>query len=320
MQKSINPPSLRFEENDFSAKRVWERLPVVRGRLIEDAPLADQTWFRVGGPAEVLFRPADAEDLAFFLQNLPDDVPVTVIGVASNLLVRDGGVPGVVVRLGPQFAQISTDGTHIRVGAGALDLNVARAAQKAGLAGLEFLCGIPGTLGGGIRMNAGAYGREFKDIVVEVEALDRDGVRHVLKPEQLGFAYRHSNLPADWSVLSATLQGIPGDAAEIRQRMQEIQDRRAETQPIREKTGGSTFANPDNDPQGRKSWQLIDQAGCRGLTLGGAMMSDKHCNFMINTGAATAADLENLGEDVRRRVREKFGIELRWEIKRIGIS
>lgn len=297
-----------------------DRLPAVRGKLSVNEPLADQTWFRVGGPAEVLFRPADETDLAAFLKECPDDVPVTIIGVASNLLVRDGGVPGVVIRLGPSFARIQIQNTDLIAGAGAVNLNVARAAQTAGLAGLEFLSGIPGTIGGGLRMNAGAYSREFKDIVLEAYAIDRHGNRRTLSPQEIGFSYRHTSAPEDLIYTGATLHGMPDDPAAILARMQEIQNTRASSQPIREKTGGSTFANPEQDPQHRKSWQLIDAAGCRGLKIGNAMMSEKHCNFLINTGGATAADIENLGEEVRRRVKEKFGIELRWEIKRIGIS
>jgi UDP-N-acetylmuramate dehydrogenase len=298
-----------------------KRLPRdVRGKLLADEPLADQTWFRVGGPAEVLFKPADEEDLAAFLARCPVDIPVTVIGVASNLLVRDGGVPGVVIRLGPAFAQVKAMGASLLAGAGAIDLNVARAAAAAGIAGLEFLSGIPGTVGGGLRMNAGAYGREFKDIVVEAHVLIRDGQRKTLTPAEIGFSYRHTEAPEDCVFVSALLRGEAGDAKQIQERMQEIQKARAETQPIREKTGGSTFANPDQDPQRRKSWQLIDAAGCRGLKIGGCQVSEKHCNFLINSGDATAADIEALGEEVRRRVAEESGITLRWEIKRIGVK
>ncbi|MDR3450326.1 MAG: UDP-N-acetylmuramate dehydrogenase [Alphaproteobacteria bacterium] len=289
------------------------RLPAVRGRLMANAPFA--TWFRAGGPAEILFSPADEDDLAQFLASCPDDVPVTVLGVASNTLVRDGGVPGAVVKLGPAFAGVKAAGETVRAGAGAVDLNVASAAQAAGIEGLEFLCGIPGTVGGGLRMNAGAYGREFKDIVVSVEAVTRKGERRVLSPADMGFHYRHTHAPEDLIFTSALLRGLRGDAVEIQARMTEIQKSRAESQPIREKTGGSTFANPP----GQKAWQLIEAAGCRGLKRGEAMMSDKHCNFLINTGNATAADIENLGEEVRQRVKENSGIDLRWEIKRIGV-
>jgi len=291
-----------------------DRLPRPRGRIAADAPLAPLTWFRVGGPAEVLFRPADEEDLAAFLAGVPDDVPVTVVGVASNLLVRDGGVRGVVVRLPAAFGTIAADGGTVTAGAAALDLTVARTAQEAGIAGLEFLAGIPGTIGGAVRMNGGAYGRETKDALVSVVAVDRAGRRHEAPAQSLGLSYRHSGFPADWIVTSAVLRGEPGAPAAIAERIEAIQQARADSQPIRARTGGSTFANPD----GMKAWELIDRAGCRGLAMGGARVSEKHCNFLINEGTATAADLEALGEEVRRRVREASGIELRWEIKRIG--
>jgi UDP-N-acetylmuramate dehydrogenase len=307
-------------QNTFADSDLAERLPPTRGRVEANAPLADQTWFRVGGPAEVLYKPYDAEDLAYFMAHLDDDIPVTILGLASNTLVRDGGVPGVVVKLGPQFSNIRVDGVMVTAGAGAVDLNVARAAQAAGVTGLEFLCGIPGTIGGGLRMNAGAYGREFRDIVIEAEVIDRHGRLQRLGLTELGFTYRHSAVPEDWVFLAATLQGERGDPLQIEKRMKEIQEQRAATQPIREKTGGSTFANPDDDPQQRKSWQLIEQAGCRGLKIGGAQVSEKHCNFLINAGKATAADIEALGEEVRKRVQEKFGVTLRWEIRRIGVA
>ena len=291
-----------------------ERLPPVRGRLSADAPLAPVTWFRVGGPAEVMFRPADPEDLAAFLAAKPADVPVTVIGVASNLLVRDGGVKGVVVRLGRGFVDIKVEDTEIEAGAGALDINVALTCQQAGVAGLEFMSGIPGTVGGGLRMNAGAYGREIKDVLVNATALDPLGGRHTLELAALGLGYRHCDLPEDWIFIAAHFAGSAGDAAEIGRRMSEIQSAREASQPIRARTGGSTFANPP----GHKAWELIDRAGCRGLTMGGAAISEKHANFLINTGAATAAELEALGEEVRRRVFETTGIRLRWEIRRLG--
>lgn len=291
-----------------------DRLPATRGRLAADAPLAPVTWFRVGGPAEVLFRPADEEDLRAFLAACPEDVPVTVVGVASNLLVRDGGIPGVVVRLGRGFAEISVEDGRLRAGAGALDLNLALAARDAGLGGLEFLSGIPGTVGGAVRMNAGAYGREVKDAIVGAVAVDRQGRRHRLDRDALGLSYRHSALPEDWIVTSALFEGTPADPAELSRRIGEIAHARAESQPVRARTGGSTFANPD----GTKAWELIDRAGCRGLAIGGAQVSEKHCNFLINTGDACAADLEYLGEEVRRRVRAISGVELRWEIRRIG--
>ncbi len=294
--------------DDFSDEGLLERLPKTRGKLTPNAPMANWTWFRVGGPAEALFKPADFEDLAFFVKNCPRDVPLTVLGLASNTLVRDGGVPGVVIRLGPQFAQIKVEGASLRVGAGAVDLNVARTAQGSGIAGLEFLCGIPGTVGGGLRMNAGAYGREFKDIVEEVQILDRAGAQHTLYRNHIGFSYRHCDLPDDTIFLGAVLEGEQGKPADIQQKMQEIQQKRTATQPIREKTGGSTFANPESDPEHRKAWQLIEGAGCKGLKIGQAKVSEKHCNFLINTGRATAAEIENLGEEVRKRVKGKYGI------------
>ena len=293
-----------------------ERLPKVRGRLTENAPLSGITWFRVGGPAEIMFRPADRDDLADFLAALPRDVPVTVIGVGSNLLVRDGGVAGVVLRLGRGFADIEARGSDVRAGAAALDINIARMAADAGLAGLEFLSGIPGTMGGALRMNAGAYGRELVDVVVSAEALDRQGRLHKLDKKALGLSYRHSDVPEDWIFTAAELKAERGEASAIRARLAEIQAAREASQPIRSRTGGSTFANPP----GHKAWQLIDQAGCRGLRIGGAMVSDMHTNFLINTGSATAADIETLGETVRRRVREASGIDLRWEIRRIGTA
>ena len=295
--------------------RLIERLPRLRGRLTENAPLAQLTWFRVGGAAEVMFRPADLDDLAAFLAGKPKDVPVTVMGVASNLLIRDGGVPGVVIRLGRGFVEVMANGDEITAGAGALDLNVALAACTAGIADLEFLSGIPGTVGGGLRMNAGAYGREFKDALREVTALDGGGHRHDLEPGEMDLSYRHCGVPADWIFVAARLKGRRDDPAAIGARMAAIQAQREATQPIRARTGGSTFANPP----GHKAWELIDRAGCRGLTRGGAAVSDKHANFLINTGNATAADLEALGEEVRRRVRDTAGIGLEWEIKRIGV-
>ncbi len=291
-----------------------DQLPAVRGRLTPGASLAKVTWFQVGGAAEVLFRPADQADLLDFLTALPEAVPVTVIGVGSNLLVRDGGVEGVVLRLTRGFADIEVSGEEVIAGAGALDVNVAKVTADAGLSGLEFLVGVPGTIGGAVRMNAGAYGRETKDVLIWAEAVDRKGRLHRLSNEALGFVYRNSALPKDWIVLRAALRGTPGEAAPIGRRMREIQGQRSETQPIRSRTGGSTFKNPE----GLKAWQLIDEAGCRGLTVGGAQVSEKHCNFLINKGDATAGDLEALGEAVRRRVKDVSGVELDWEIKRIG--
>ena len=291
-----------------------ERLPPVRGRLSEDADLGKVTWFRVGGPAEVMFRPADKADLAAFMKHKPADVPVTVIGVASNLLVRDGGVPGVTIRLGRDFATIAAESQDILCGAAALDLNVAKTACAAGISGLEFLSGVPGTIGGGLRMNAGAYGREIKDVLLQAEVIDSDGELRWVAAEDLGHSYRSSRFPADWICVGARLRGAAGDPAAIKARMEEIQTQRAESQPIRTRTGGSTFKNPP----GQKAWQLIDAAGCRGLVMGDAMVSELHCNFLINRGDATAGDLEALGEEVRARVKRQSGIELEWEIKRIG--
>ena len=293
----------------------FDRLPPVRGRLSFDAPLAPITWFGVGGPADVLFKPADSADLAAFLAARPDDLKVTVLGVGSNLLIRDGGLRGVVVRLGKAFAEVVVDGTEVRCGAAALDSSAARAAQRAGLTGLEFLSGIPGTVGGAVFMNAGAFGREIRDVLVKATLLDPSGFRHVLSARDLGsIAYRHSDIPEDWIVVEATFRAQPGDATEIATKMTEIRRNREASQPQRVKTGGSTFANPP----GGKAWELIDRAGCRGLVLGGAMVSDKHCNFLINTGGATARDIETLGEEVRRRVKAATGVDLVWEIRRIG--
>jgi len=292
-----------------------ERLPAVRGELVENASMAPLTWFRVGGPAEVLFRPADCEDLAAFLAGTPDDIPVVVVGVGSNLLVRDGGIPGVVIRLGKAFMQVEVlEGHRLRAGTAALDVAVARAAQESSIAGLEFYRGIPGSVGGALRMNGGAYECETKDVVIEVVAYDRRGNRHVLSNADLKYTYRHSGAPDDLIFVEALFQGQPGDKAEILDRMNAITARREETQPIRTRTGGSTFKNP----AGQKSWQLIDAAGGRGLCRGGAQVSPLHCNFLINTGEATAADLEDLGEDVRARVKAQSGVTLEWEIKRIG--
>lgn len=292
-----------------------EQLPSVRGELAANAPLHKYAWFRVGGPAEVLFQPADRDDLASFLAGLSPDVPVTVIGVASNLLIRDGGVSGVVIRLGRPFAEISIDGNQVRAGAGATDIEVARACRDAGLAGLEFLSGVPGTIGGALRMNAGAYGKEVSDVIVEAEALDPKGALRKFAPAELGYSYRHCGLDPAWIFVGGTFAGEPDTTEDIARRMEEIAKAREESQPIRTRTGGSTFKNPD----GHRAWELVDAAGCRGLQIGGARVSDLHCNFLINTGDATAADIENLGEEVRRRVRENSDIELEWEIRRIGV-
>ncbi len=296
------------------ASALIKRLPPVRGRLAANAPIGHLTWFRVGGLAELLFRPADEDDLAGFLAALPAEIPVTAIGVGSNLLVRDSGIPGVTIRLGRGFVDIETGADEVSTGAGALDANVALAAAQAGIAGLEFLSGVPGTVGGGFQTNAGAYGSEFKDVLISADAVDRVGKIHRVRAAELGFSYRHSTAPADWIFTGAVFRGTQGDRAAIAQRLAEIQAAREASQPIRARTGGSTFANPP----GHQAWQLIDAAGCRGLVRGGAMVSEKHTNFLINTGNATAADIEALGEEVRRRVNDRFGIVLEWEIRRIG--
>ena len=290
--------------------------PNLRGRLTADAPLAPFTWFRVGGPAEVLFLPADEDDLAYVLERLPDDVPVTVVGLGSNLIVRDGGVAGVVVRLGGRaFGAIETIGDHrVSAGAAAPDAQVARAAAEAGIDGLAFLRGVPGSIGGALRMNAGAHGGETRETVVEARGVDRSGARRVFTNAQMGFSYRHSEAPDDVIFTRAIFQGRSGDPVAIKTEMQRITAAREASQPIREKTGGSTFKNPT----GHKAWQLIDAAGCRGLVMGDAQVSTLHCNFLINRGGATAADIEALGEEVRRRVKLASGVELEWEIKRVG--
>lgn len=293
---------------------IAQALPPVRGRLRTDVPLAPRTWLRVGGPADAVFQPADLEDLVGFLRMRPREVPVTPIGVASNLLVRDGGLDGVVVKLAGPLAEVEVDGDRLVVGAGATDRMIAITAQKAGLSGLEFYIGIPGTMGGAVRMNAGAFGGETAEVVERVIALDPAGRRHELSAAEMGFAYRRSALPEDWIAIGAVLRGVPGDGDAIRARMMAIKAEREASQPLRVATGGSTFKNPP----GHKAWQLIDAAGCRGLRHGRAMVSDKHCNFLINTGDATAAELEELGEMVRARVRARSGIALEWEIHRIG--
>ncbi|MCT8972579.1 UDP-N-acetylmuramate dehydrogenase [Microbaculum marinisediminis] len=292
------------------------RLPELRGRLTANAELAPITWFRVGGPAQVLFTPEDEADLAYFLKNIDPDLPVTVIGLCSNMIVRDGGVPGVVIRLGRGFSRVTIeDGFRVRAGTAVPDVKVARAAADAGIGGLAFFRGIPGSIGGALRMNGGAYGGETVDVLIEVRAVDRQGTIHVVPAGDLGMTYRHSGAPADWIFTEALFQGRDGDPEEIAAEMNAITERREASQPIKSRTGGSTFKNPP----GGKSWELIDAAGCRGLTVGGAQVSEKHCNFLINTGDATAADIETLGETVRARVKETSGVELQWEIKRIGV-
>ena len=295
------------------------RLPPVRGKISANVPLAPYTWLRVGGPAEVLFIPKDEADLAHFLSSTPDDIPVTILGVASNTLVRDGGVKGVVVRLGPSFAKVITDGLTITAGAGALDNKVAKEAAKVGIAGLEFYAGIPGSIGGALRMNAGCYGAETNDVLVQVVALDRSGRRQIMSLAELGYSYRHSDAASDLIFVEAVFKGTKDKPEDITARMVAITKRREESQPIREKTGGSTFKNPDQiQSGGRGAWKVIDAAGGRGYKVGGAQMSEKHCNFMINTGDATAADLEVLGETMRKMVKDSEGVDLDWEVKRIG--
>jgi len=295
--------------------KVCEALPPVRGSLTHEAPLKDLVWFRTGGPAEWLFRPADTEDLASFLAAKSNDVRIAVIGVGSNLLVRDGGIPGVVVRLSSAFGKIETHGTRVRAGAAALDANVARAAADAGIAGLEFLRGVPGTIGGALKMNAGCYGREIKDIFIEATALDARGNRLTLTPDDMKFVYRKTQVRDELIFIEAVFEGVVDRPEAIRARMEELSANREAAQSIKSRTGGSTFKNPP----GHKAWQLIDEAGCRGLRRGDAQVSEKHTNFLINTGEASAAALEALGEEVRRRVKEKSGVELEWEIKRVGI-
>ena len=292
------------------------RMPELRGRLLANQPLDTQSWFRVGGPAQVLFMPQDENDLAYFLRNLPADIPVTVIGASSNLIIRDGGIAGAVVRLGKGFNDIAVeDGHKVRVGAAALDAHVARAAQKVGIAGLAFLSGIPGSVGGALRMNGGAFGGETKDVLIEARGIDRAGNARTFSNADMGFTYRNSNAPADIVFVGALLQGRAGDPAAIEDEMAEIKRKREASQP-KNMTCGSTFKNPP----GNSAWKVIEAAGCRGLTVGGAQVSDKHCNFLINMGGAKAADIEALGEMVRERVKAHSGVELEWEIKRIGIA
>jgi len=292
------------------------RMPNLRGRLVANFPLSSITWFRVGGPAQVLFTPADEADLAYFLAHAPADLPVIVLGLGSNLLVRDGGVPGVVIRLGKGFSEIQVEpDCRLRAGTAVPDVKVARAAAEAGIAGLAFYRGIPGSIGGALRMNAGAHGSETKDVLVEARAVDRQGNIHVLSLADMGFRYRHCSISKDWIFTEAVFQGRPGDKAEILEQMEAVAQYREENQPTRERTGGSTFKNPP----GHSAWKLIDAAGCRGLRIGGAKVSEMHCNFLINDNDATAEDIERLGETVRARVKATSGIELQWEIVRLGL-
>ena len=289
----------------------------LRGRLVPNQPLAEFTWFRVGGPAQLLFMPEDEQDLSYFLAHLPAEIPVTVIGLGSNLIVRDGGVPGVVIRLGRGFSNVAAEPeARIRAGAAVPDVKVARAAQDAAIAGLAFLRGIPGAIGGALRMNGGAYGGETKDALVAARGIDRGGHTCVFNNSEMRYNYRDCGVPHDVIFTEALFQGTPGDPAVIAAEMDKITESRENTQPIKSRTGGSTFKNPP----GHKAWQLIDAAGCRGLTVGAAEVSELHCNFLINRGGASAADIETLGETVRSRVRETSGVELEWEIRRIGVE
>ncbi len=291
-------------------------LPKVRGRLTANAPLAPLVWFKSGGAAETLFEPADAGDLAEFMRQIDPAVPVMALGLGSNLIVRDSGVPGVVVRLGKPFAKVErVDNVTLRCGGGASGILVSSSARDAGIAGVEFLRSIPGTVGGFVRMNGGAYGRETREILVECEVVLRSGERVTLSNADLNYSYRHSELPDQAVVVSATFRGRRGDPAAIQAEMDRIANSREESQPLRSRTGGSTFKNPDGD----KAWRLIDSAGCRGLTIGGAQVSEKHCNFLLNLGQASSADIEQLGEEVRRRVKDDSGITLEWEIQRVGV-
>jgi len=295
-------------------KGLIKRMPKVKGTYTENYNLARHMWFKVGGPAEIVFEPKDLADLSYFLAKRPHDVPVTVIGFGSNALIRDGGIPGVVIRLGRAFDEIAINENNVAAGASALAISVARAAQRKGLKGLGFLSGIPGGIGGALRMNAGAHGREMKDVVLRARAVDLQGKLNVLQTSALGFKYRDCAVPEGWIFIGADLKAEPGDMGAIATHMAEIAAARSNTQPIRTQTGGSTFKNPP----GIKAWELIDQAGCRGLRQGGAQVSEQHCNFLINNENATAADLEELGELVRDRVRKSSGVTLEWEIRRLG--
>ena len=292
------------------------RMPELRGRLLANQPLDTQSWFRVGGPAQVLFMPADENDLCYVLRNLPAEIPVMVIGASSNLIIRDGGIPGVVIRLGKPFSEIAAeDGHKVRAGTAALDAHVARAAQKVGIAGLAFLSGIPGSIGGALRMNGGAFGGETKDVLIEARGVDRAGNARTFSNAEMGFSYRHCGAPDDIVFTSAFFQGRAGDPVEIDAAMAEIKRKREASQP-KNMTCGSTFKNPS----GQSAWRVIEAAGCRGLTVGGAQVSDKHCNFLLNLGGAKAADIEALGEMVRERVKTHSGVALEWEIKRVGVA
>jgi UDP-N-acetylmuramate dehydrogenase len=322
-------PNTTAERPNEKPMPLIDHLPRVRGSLVAGAPLAPLAWLRVGGPAEVLFQPADIEDLADFMRGCPPEVAITPLGLCSNLIIRDGGLPGVAIRLGRAFNRVEVlDGQRIRAGAAALDAHVAKQAAEAGIAGFEFLRTIPGAIGGAVKMNAGCYGSYTADVVSAIDVVDRAGNRRLLTPEQADLRYRSSAIADDTVVVAAVLQGRVGDPAAIQALMDSYVARRAESQPVRQRSCGSTFANPAgysstgaaDDPMDLKAWKLIDEAGCRGLRIGGAMMSEQHCNFLINTGTATAADLEALGEAVRARVKSRSGQDLRWEIQRIGVT
>jgi UDP-N-acetylmuramate dehydrogenase len=291
-------------------------MPDLRGRLLSAQPLKELTWFRVGGAAQAFFMPDGEDDLAYFMARLPANIPVMTVGLGSNLIVRDKGVPGVVIRLGRGFSEVKVDGERVVAGTAVPDVKVSRAAQEVGLAGLAFYRGIPGSIGGALRMNGGAYGRETKDALIEARAVDRSGKVHVLTNADLNFTYRHCGAPEDFIFTQAIFQGVPGDQAAIAAEMEQITSSRERTQPVKSRTGGSTFKNPP----GQKAWQLIDAAGCRGVSVGDAQVSELHCNFLINRGTATAKDIEGLGEMVRERVKANSGVELEWEIKRIGVA
>jgi len=299
---------------DISAE-LQASLPELRGRLSPNMLMSQITWFRVGGPAQILYKPADEADLAYFLSNIPDDLPVFTVGLGSNLLVRDGGVRGVVIRLGRGFSQVEAiEGNKLVCGTAVPDVKVARAACEAGVDGLAFYRGIPGSIGGALRMNAGAHGTETKDVLVEARAVDRHGNVHVLSNAGMGYSYRHCSVPRDWIFTQATFQGRAGNREEIAKAMGDVVDYREEHQPTKARTGGSTFKNPPGD----SAWKLVDAAGCRGLRVGGACVSDLHCNFLINDQDASGEDVERLGETVRSRVKANSGVELQWEIIRVG--
>ena len=298
------------------SKDIARRVPDLRGRLRANESLAPITWFRVGGPAQLFFSPKDEEDLAYFLANIPKDLPLTVIGLGSNLIIRDGGIPGIVIRLGRGFGDIEVlEDRRLRVGTIVPDIRLAMKAADAGIAGLEFYRGIPGGVGGALRMNAGAHGGETRDFLLEARAIDRNGGLHILKNDDMGYSYRHCSVPDDYIFTSALYAGEPGDPQELRGLMEDVVSYREENQPVKSRTGGSTFKNPE----GHSAWKLVDEAGCRGLRVNGAHVSNKHCNFLSNDEGATAADIEKLGETVRQRVFENSGIMLHWEIRRLGV-